>query len=210
MASAAAHPRHAARAARCLLQDGRVCHRDLGGEHVRRGVGGRAAGPPHHRVRGRRPDSRGVVRRKPESPLSAEHADDRAAALRHDNGRGDAGGGVGRQGCAAMAARGRPGTHGRQHDAIRSLAGQCRDHCPCRHRHAAARPASLRRGCRMWAAGPLPWHRRRPVRAQQPLDDRPLVRDERVLRRRERGEGAGLAGLGAGADRHLSAVRARC
>ena len=28
-------------------------------------------------------------------------------------------------------------------DAIRSLAGHCRDRCPCRHRHAAARPASL-------------------------------------------------------------------
>ena len=181
--------------ARCLLQDGRVCHRDLGGEHVRRGVGGRAAGPAHHRLRGRRPASRGAVRRKPEPALPAEHADDRAAALRHDDGRGDVVAEWVDQGRAEMAARGRPGAHGRAHDAIRSVA----DHVAI---VALAGIVMLRRGQRLsaavaacGAAGALPGDRRRPVRAEQPLDDRPLVRDERLLRRRERGERAGWSRL---------------
>ena len=160
-----------------------------------------------HRIDRRRPRRRRAAPGQPERALPAEHADDRAAALRHDAARGAL--------TAEWVDRGAPGW---PRAAGLALAAACmtryeawpicgsagragaggapaRGTCPRGVRHCVARLSS-------YPAMALVL-----FLAQQPVDGRRVVHQQRILRRRERSAGPAARRLGAGARGRLSPVR---
>ncbi len=103
LASLPASPEHDPGAGGRVVPIRRVGDRDIGGSDGGRRVG---AGLVHHPAdrldRGRR-GSRDTAPGEPERPLPAEHADDRAIAVRHDARRRGAGRRLGRSWRAGLA-----------------------------------------------------------------------------------------------------------
>ena len=208
LASPPPRPEHAPRPGGRVVPDGRVGDRDLGRVDGRRRVGARVAHHRTHRVDRRRRRRRGAAPREPERALSPEHADDRAAALRDDAAGGGADGGLARsrrRGCAEVSgARAR----GRVHDAVRSLADLRQPARPRAGGASAPGHTAAERGRGGREAGGLPGDRGRALPAQQPVDGRRVVRQQRLLRRGERGPGPPARRVGAGARGGLSPLRA--
>ena len=98
LAAAAAPARTCCRSRSTLYRTGASGDRDLGASAWRSAAWALASLIVRaHRLGRRRPGRRGAAHGQPERALPPEHADDRAAALRHDAAGGDADGGVGRR-----------------------------------------------------------------------------------------------------------------
>ena len=184
----------------------RVGDRDIGGIDGGRRVG---AGLVHHPAdrldRGRR-GSRDTAPGEPKRPLPAEHADDRAVALRHDPRRRGAGRRLGRSRRAGLAPGGGAGCRGGMHDAVRGVAGVCRAARSRVRGSSKTRHDSPRGDDGDRPAGGIPGRRDCALPAQQPMDGRRLVCQRRVLCCGERCDRPATAGLGSGTRRCLSTL----
>ena len=142
-------------------------------------------------------DRRGADHPEPERPVPAEHADDRAVAVRSLI--------PGSCGDRSMAGRlssahtvgGRGDTGGCLSDAVRGVGDHRRRHCARQRTVAAARASGSRDSARQCVARTLAGHSHYRLHYQQPLGRWRLVRHGRILRtgerRRDRQSCRGLA-----------------
>ena len=199
LATAPARAQHGAGASRQLVPIRRVRNRDLDRVHGRRHGCIRLVRAAAHRFgfsgRGRS----GADHEQSKRAVSPEHADDRAAAVRHLAARCGADGGLGRSRRSTAGPRTGICHRCRMHDALRSVASLRRAHRARSRRPVATQQWPLEHGSSSCAPLGLSRRSHRLVPIEQPLDCGLVVRQQWLLRGRKRNTGHADDRVGPGA-----------